>query len=93
MCSKHDIDVAQLEAVRRRFDALNAAIENDPTLGSEFVLGHSFVTPPAEERVDSYFDWFQVVVATEIAPTLKEYWFDAPAKVDEELQRLVDGLN
>jgi 5-methylcytosine-specific restriction protein B len=92
MSSKHGIDVAHLEAVRHRFGALNTSIENDPTLGPEFVLGHSFVTPPAEEQVDSYLDWFQVVVATEISPTLKEYWFDAPTKVDEELQRLVDGL-
>ncbi|PNH86098.1 McrB family protein [Arthrobacter sp. AFG20] len=92
MSSKHDVDIAQLEAVRDRFEALNASIENDSTLGPEFMLGHSFVTPPADERVDSYFDWFQVVVETEIAPTLKEYWFDAPTKVDEEVQRLVDGL-
>lgn len=92
MTSKHNVEAAHLEAVRRRFDALNASIRGDSTLGAEFMLGHSFVTPPAEERVDSYLNWFRAVVTTEIAPTLREYWFEDPSSADTELSRLVDGI-
>ena len=92
MTSKHNVEAAHLEAVRRRFDALNASIRDDSTLGAEFMLGHSFVTPPAEERVDSYLNWFRAVVTTEIAPTLREYWFEDPSSAATELSRLVDGI-
>jgi 5-methylcytosine-specific restriction protein B len=93
MASKHNVEAAHLEAVRQRFDALNASIRDDSTLGAEFMLGHSFVTPPAEEHVDSYVSWFRAVVATEIAPTLKEYWFEDPSSAEAEVSRLVEGLN
>jgi 5-methylcytosine-specific restriction protein B len=93
MTSKHNVDAAHLEAVRRRFDAMNASIRDDSTLGAEFMLGHSFVTPPAEEHVDSYLSWFRAVVTTEIAPTLKEYWFEDPTSAAAELSKLVEGMN
>jgi 5-methylcytosine-specific restriction protein B len=92
MTSKHNVEAAHLEAVRRRFDALNASIRDDSTLGAEFMLGHSFVTPPAEERVDSYVSWFRAVVKTEIAPTLNEYWFEDSSTAVAELSKLVDGI-
>lgn len=93
MKTKHNVEVAHLETVRRRFETLNASIRDDSTLGAEFMLGHSFVTPPAEERVDSYVSWFRAVVTTEIAPTLKEYWFEDASSAEAEVSKLVDGLN
>lgn len=93
MQTKHNVELAQLASIRRRFEALNIAIRDDATLGPEFMLGHSFVTPPAEERVDSYVSWFRTVVTTEIAPTLKEYWFEDPLLVEGEVSKLVEGLS
>ena len=57
------------------------------------MLVHIFVTPPAEDRVESYLTWFKVVVSTEIAPTLKEYWFEDPSSAEAEVSKLVEGLN
>jgi 5-methylcytosine-specific restriction protein B len=93
MQTKHNVEIEQLVSIRSRFETLNVAIRDDATLGPEFMLGHSFVTPPAEERVDSYVNWFRTVVTTEIAPTLKEYWFEDPLLVEGEVSKLVEGLS
>jgi 5-methylcytosine-specific restriction protein B len=92
MSARHGVDSKELELVRFRFEALNDRIADDPALGSEFRLGHSFVTPPAEERVASFADWFRGVVDTEIVPTLEEYWFDDAAKAESASAALLEGL-
>ncbi|GEB65530.1 hypothetical protein SAT01_29780 [Sinomonas atrocyanea] len=92
MSARHGVDPQELELVRFRFEALNDRIADDPALGSEFRLGHSFVTPPAEERVASFADWFRGVVDTEIVPTLEEYWFDDAAKAESASAALLEGL-
>lgn len=92
MSLRHGVAPRELELVRQRFEALNDRIASDPALGSEFRLGHSFVTPPAEERVNSFPDWFRGVVDTEIVPTLEEYWFDDTAKAEAASEALLEGL-
>ncbi|WP_212745873.1 McrB family protein [Sinomonas susongensis] len=92
MSNRHNVPPEHLELVRTRFQALNERIAEDPALGGEFRLGHSFVTPPAEERVTSFPDWFRGVVDTEIVPTLEEYWFDDPAKAAAATEALTEGL-
>ncbi|GAB4100717.1 McrB family protein [Sinomonas halotolerans] len=92
MASRHGVESKELELIRHRFEALNERIADDPALGSEFRLGHSFVTPPAEERVDSFSDWFRGVVDTEIVPTLEEYWFDDASKAESASAALLEGL-
>lgn len=78
----------ELKNIQLRFAALNKAIADDPNLGSQFMLGHSFITPTAE--IDSFTDWFEAVVATEIRPTLDEYWFDNPEKARSLCQELLN---
>ena len=79
----------ELSEVRRRFEALNHSIEKDPSLGPQFVLGQSFITPGNDESVSSFRDWFAIVVETEILPTLEEYWFDHPEKVSAAIEGLL----
>ena len=35
-------------------------------------------------------DWYTSIIETEIAPLLKEYWFDNAKKADEAIKRLLD---
>ena len=69
--------------------ALNKSIRDDKrNLGPGFEIGHSYFVPSGEdENLDD--SWFRAVIRTEIAPLLKEYWFDQPARVDEELAHLL----
>lgn len=60
--------------IRERVLALNARISEDPSLGPEFAIGHSFFTPTKTQL--SGDEWFTGVIDSEIAPLLREYWFD-----------------
>ena len=48
------------------------------SLGPHFRIGHSYVTPDHDERVDDGRSWFRSKVESEIGPLLDEYWYDAP---------------
>ena len=81
-----------LREVERRLTALNDQIAADPALGPQFRIGHSVVTPPPGAEIDDPPEWFRRAVATEIAPLLREYWFDDPAKADNAQSTLLAGL-
>ena len=65
-----------LASVERRMTTLNQRIESDRSLGSQFCVGHSYVTPAPGTHIDDPVEWFRDVVDTEIGPLLDEYWFD-----------------
>lgn len=67
--------------------ALNRAIEDDPSLGRGFEIGHSYFcrrngTVPDPGRIVEY----------ELAPLLREYWFDDPQKAEREIDRLRESF-
>jgi len=71
-----------------RLTALNATIADDPELGSEFRIGHSyFCQPPAESAAAA--QWYTLLIEQEIGPLLADYWQDEPAKAAAELKRLL----
>lgn len=63
---------------------LNKTIEQDTTLGSGFCIGHSYFCNKKS------FDkkWLQNVIDFDIAPMLKEYWFDDTTKAKTEVDKL-----
>lgn len=76
-----------VDAVRN----LNEEIKNDSSLGDGFVIGHSyFIDDPTciLEKAKRPED----IVEFDIAPTLREYWFDNRTKADEEIKKLNDVL-
>ena len=85
-------DETFLTTIQQRMDALNDAIATDPSLGKQFCVGHSVVTPPPETPMDA--KWFKSVVETEIRPLLAEYWFDAGGTktVNDQVTKLTEGL-
>lgn len=81
-----------LADIAARITALNEQIAADRNLGKQFRIGHSHVTPPAGKNVGDPAAWFTEIVETEIAPLLREYWFDDPDRAEEESQKLLSGL-
>ncbi|MGG3480005.1 AAA family ATPase [Peribacillus frigoritolerans] len=56
-------------------------------LGKGYEIGHSYFCPTIE-KVEDEQKWLERVIRLEIAPLLKEYWFDQEEKVNGLLDRL-----
>ncbi len=80
---KFAIDLDLLSIIESRLTELNEMLAKDTTLGPQFCIGHSYVTPATGQQINEAHAWYAQVVDTEICPLLAEYWFDAPNKVDE----------
>lgn len=65
---------------------LNTVIESDDSLGSGFCIGHSYLCN--KDKTDVNSDWLKRVVEFDIAPMLREYWFDNDTKFNNEVQKL-----
>jgi hypothetical protein len=77
-------------AIVERFLALNKRISDDATnLGSGFCVGHSFFCPGPQTLDEA---WYQQIIRTEIAPLLREYWFDKPRIAQDAIARLLETL-
>lgn len=70
---------ALVEAVRE----VNKDIAADTALGEGFRIGHSYFCGAKDARL---------VLRYELAPLVKEYWFDDPKKVRQELDKLEKAL-
>jgi 5-methylcytosine-specific restriction protein B len=69
-----------------RVTSLNSVIQNDRNLGKGFLIGHSyFCHPPSDGDFDK---WYNDIVEFELAPILREYWFDDLLKAEEQIQML-----
>lgn len=80
-------DPSFVARIERRVTELNDTITGDPSLGPQFCIGHSYLTPPADAQISDPEAWFQQVASTEIGPLIAEYWFDNPSRVEEALSR------
>lgn len=90
-CLSRGLAADVLDLIQQRMAALNEEIAVDRSLGPQYRIGHSYVTPVSEAVPDAR-GWFREVVRTEIVPLLHEYWFDAPEKVAAAESRLKEGL-
>ncbi len=59
--------------------ALNKEIAEDSALGRGFQIGHSYFC--GREEAGCTDEWMRSVVEFDILPTLSEYWFDEPVKL------------
>jgi len=90
--TKCEMDLETLNEIEKRILSLNNDISSDSTLGPQFRIGHSYVTPPFGIPIPDGREWFRQVVATEIGPLLDEYWFDSLEKSRKARERLLDGF-
>lgn len=89
---KAGIDYQLLDDIQERLSALNSTISDDTTLGPQFRIGHSYVTPSFDDPIKDPHVWFVQVVKTEIGPLLDEYWFDNLDKSIKEQEKLLIGF-
>ena len=74
-----------------RMTELNQAIADDPELGPDFAVGHSyFCNPPADPKAAS--EWLRLIFEQEIGPLLADYWREQPATAAAHLRKLLQGL-
>ena len=81
-----------LTTVEERMTALNNRIAAHPSLGLQFRVGHSYVTPTPGTQIDNPTEWFRDVVDTEIGPLLDEYWFDNVSEAENAKSELLSEL-
>lgn len=86
------LDANLVDLIAARLVALNRAIAEDPSLGAQYRIGHSYVTPASGSATLDGRKWFRKVAQTEIIPLLEEYWFDAPEKVASARDQLLIGF-
>ena len=89
---KSGVDIQLLQDIRRRLLDLNQQIADDRTLGRQFRIGHSYVTPPPGDAMRDARAWFRRVVEKEIGPLLVEYWFDSPETAQQAKAALLQGM-
>jgi 5-methylcytosine-specific restriction protein B len=89
---KSGISIATLEDIEQRLLVLNNDISTDSTLGAQFKIGHSYVTPAFSTTIDDAQEWFKQVVSTEIGPLLDEYWFDDLDRSRKAQDVLIAGM-
>ena len=86
------IEMAFLERIEGKLLDLNRQIADDKSLGRQFCIGHSFVTPPTDSSISNASVWFDRVVEKEIGPLLDECWFDSPDTAQKAKDDLRSGL-
>ncbi|HCH0917952.1 TPA: AAA family ATPase [Vibrio parahaemolyticus] len=89
---EHGLDDVFLQQIQSKMAALNLKISEDPKLGKQFQVGHSYVTPSRHNKIDEPSTWFKDIVETEIYPLLEEYWFDSPEDAINARDALIEGL-
>ncbi len=90
--SKNGIATETLVEIENRIVDLNQTISNDTSLGPQFRLGHSYVTPKFKKLIDDEKMWYRKVVDTKIGPLLDEYWFEDLESSKKAKQKLLEGF-
>lgn len=85
-----NIDDIVINKIIEQVSELNKIISNDKkNLGEGFQIGHSFFcTYPLFNGITSV-EWYKKVIKTEIAPLLKEYWFDDEDSAQKKINNLL----
>ncbi len=88
-CGKAGLNKDVIKEIQKLMNELNEEIVNDRSLGKQFRIGHSFVTPAKGEKIRNPTEWFRHTVETEIKPLLEEYWFDDLEKATTATKKLL----
>lgn len=79
-----------VDLITSRMSTLNREIKEDSLLGENYQIGHSYFCPKGDNFAELNRAWYAGIVETEIAPLLKEYWFDNAKKADESIKNLLN---
>ncbi|TKZ30675.1 AAA family ATPase, partial [Brachyspira catarrhinii] len=81
-----NIDKDLINKIIEKFTKLNETIKTDKTLGKGYTIGHSYFCNRKNLNKEDYED----IINYEIAPTLREYWFDNEDKAEKEIKELLN---
>lgn len=88
----NEVSSSTVDYIVARIGSLNAEINGDlANLGPGFAIGHSFFCDGPREA-ENERQWYERIIRTEVAPLLREYWFDAPSKADNWTKQLLTPL-
>jgi MoxR-like ATPase len=74
--------------ITRMTDLNNKIAAENKNLGRGFCIGHSFFCP--EDGTDHLTQtWYKQIIRTEIAPLIREYWFDREETAIQYIDRLL----
>ncbi len=77
-----------IDKIMKKMQDLNQEIAKDTSnLGKGYCIGHSFFCPEIEGEYGE--DWYREVIQFEIAPLIREYWFDKPEKATSTIDLLL----
>ncbi|MDE2957362.1 MAG: AAA family ATPase [Bacteroidota bacterium] len=83
----HQVEEKLIATIVRKLNALNDTITSDDDLGEGFQIGHSYFVPAmANELVESSY---RNIIETQIAPLLREYWFDRSSRAEQAIEDLL----
>jgi len=75
-----------------KLEVLNKTISEDSTnLGPGYRIGHSFFCPQ-DGVLEPDATWYRRIIKTEIAPIVREYWFDKPQHAESLIDGLLEGV-
>lgn len=83
-------DVA--EAIDHRLLELNRIIAGDHDLGAGFRIGHSHFWDQQPDLRQTWDD-YRTIIDSDIAPLLREYWFDRPDEISNRVDALLEGMD
>lgn len=87
--SDRSMNANLIQLIVGRMSMLNKSIREDPLLGENYQIGHSYFCPKGDNFTELDQEWYKRIVRTEIVPMLKEYWYDNPKKVDDAERNLL----
>ena len=89
---KAGFDQEVVNRVRDALGSLNDQIVNDRSLGKQYRIGHSYVTPPEGEVEEDGKKWFRQAIVSGIDPLLYEIWFGSPEIAEEHVKKLLESV-
>ncbi|SJZ44247.1 AAA domain (dynein-related subfamily) [Trichlorobacter thiogenes] len=84
-----DVPKDLIKRIIDKINQLNSDISSDQkNLGAGFCIGHSFFCPNGGiAKYDQV--WFEMIIKREIAPLVREYWFDDENKAQQKIAGLL----
>lgn len=79
---------ALAQTICAKMQALNQVIADDPELGPDFQIGHSYFCQPPPDGSDAA-TWLRLIFEQEIGPLLADYWREQPATAAAQLRKLL----
>ena len=77
-----NVDRDLVNRIVENLSAVNKIISEDTDLGPGYQIGHSYFMPEADQVDDQ---WYLAIVDSQIAPLLREYWFDRTSEAEKSI--------